>query len=116
MGNLTSNFQQTLISNAKLVIGARYHSIVFAINNEVPFISLSYEHKMNGLLEILDAEKRSVDIYELKKADANIEPILSKFSEELETPYDDTTDIRKRAHDIAQRCMDAFVEEIQNIK
>ncbi len=60
-----SDIQQTLISRAELVVGARYHSIVFAINNGVPFVSLSYEHKMDGLLECLQLGNRAVDIRQL---------------------------------------------------
>lgn len=58
----SSDIQQTLISRAKLVVGARYHSIVFAINNGVPFVSLSYEHKMDGLLACLGMGERGVDV------------------------------------------------------
>lgn len=60
--NQSSDIQQKIISESKLVIGARYHSIVFAINNNVPFISLSYEHKMKGLLDKLNLMKNMVDI------------------------------------------------------
>lgn len=49
----SSDIQQSIIKKSKFVIGARYHSIVFAINNNIPFISLCYEHKMEGLLRIL---------------------------------------------------------------
>lgn len=60
--NQSSDIQQKIISGSKLVIGARYHSIVFAINNNVPFISLSYEHKMKGLLDKLGLTENMVDI------------------------------------------------------
>ena len=111
-----SDVQQTLISNSKLVIGARYHSIVFAINNEVPFISLSYEHKMNGLLEILDAENRSVDIYDLKASDTTIDPVLARFEKALGENGCSIAEMRNKAHDIAQKCMDTFIAELQNAK
>lgn len=64
-----SDLQQAVISNADCVIGARYHSIVFAINQGVPFISLSYEHKMTGLLETLNVENRMIDISEIFGSD-----------------------------------------------
>lgn len=57
---VSSDVQQKIISKAAAVIGARYHSIVFAINNCVPFVSLSYEHKMTGLLEQLGLSKHSI--------------------------------------------------------
>ena len=58
----SSDIQQTIISGASFLIGARYHSIVFALNNNVPFVSLSYEHKMSGLLKTLGKEDCMVDI------------------------------------------------------
>ena len=58
----SSDIQQCIMKNARLVIGARYHSIVFALNNGVPFISLSYEHKMKGLLETIGGIQNMVDI------------------------------------------------------
>jgi colanic acid/amylovoran biosynthesis protein len=60
-----SDIQQKIISGSKMVIGARYHSIVFAINNNVPFISLSYEHKMKGLLETLSLKEYMVEIQDI---------------------------------------------------
>lgn len=60
-----SDVQQALVARSFLVVGARYHSIVFAINNGVPFISLSYEHKMDGLLACLGLEDCRVDIHAL---------------------------------------------------
>lgn len=63
--NQNSDIQQKIIAGSKLVIGARYHSIVFAINNCVPFISLSYEHKMKGLLERLSTTEYMVEIQDI---------------------------------------------------
>lgn len=59
---MSSDVQQSIIKGSTIVIGARYHSIVFAINNECPFVALSYEHKMFGLLSILGLEDRQIDI------------------------------------------------------
>lgn len=63
--NQSSDIQQTIISKAELVIGARYHSIVFALNNSRPFVSLCYEHKMSGLLETLGLTEYMVDISDI---------------------------------------------------
>lgn len=67
--NYSSDIQQTIISKAKFIIGARYHSIVFAINNNIPFIALSYEHKIAGLLMNLGKTDRLVDITNLSNND-----------------------------------------------
>ena len=58
----SSDVQQKIIAGARMAVGERYHSVVFAINNRTPFVSLSYEHKMTGLLEKLGLTERSVDV------------------------------------------------------
>lgn len=110
--NISSDIQQALISKASLVIGARYHSVVFAINNCVPFISLSYEHKMNGLLESLgklncsfDLTKISTTKWNENEAVAEIEQMMAMAKPDLEA--------REKAHVIAQNCIDKMVELIK---
>lgn len=99
-----SDIQQNIISGADFLIGARYHSIIFAINQAVPFISLSYEHKMNGVVEILNKRDFEIDLTE-NFADKNMPDILQgdlieriiKKTQELK-PINDT---QKLAHNIA---------------
>lgn len=81
--NRSSDVQQAIISGARLVVGARYHSIVFALNNNVPFISLSYEHKMKGLLEKLGFTKDMVEIQDIfdDGANAALEHTFNMFRE-----------------------------------
>lgn len=55
-----SDIQQAIIADAKFLIGARYHSVVFAINQATAFVSLSYEHKMSGVVAILGKENSEV--------------------------------------------------------
>lgn len=57
-----SDIQQTIISRSEMVVGARYHSVVFSINNEVPFLALNYESKIKGLLEGLSMTENMVEI------------------------------------------------------
>lgn len=59
---LPSECHQAIISGAKCVVGARYHSIVFALNNDVPFVTLNYENRILGMLEALGKQDRVVDI------------------------------------------------------
>lgn len=60
--NLSSDIQQTIIKRARYLIGARYHSVVFSINQSIPFVALSYEHKIEGLLKSVGYEQRMIDI------------------------------------------------------
>lgn len=80
----SSDIQQTIISKSEFVIGARYHSIVFAINNNKPFIALSYEHKIAGMLNSLNKDDSMVDITNISdnviKSKALIEEIKQKMS------------------------------------
>jgi len=59
---LPSECHQAIIAGSKCVLGARYHSIVFAINNNVPFVTLNYEGRILGMLEALGKQDRVVDI------------------------------------------------------
>lgn len=113
-----SDLQQTIISNAEYVIGSRYHSIVFAINNDRPFVSLSYEHKMSGLLQILDASKYMVDITDVfggkedvEKAISLVKEIIERFGEE---PLNH--EICKRAKSIAEDGFKRFKIYCDSIK
>ncbi len=58
----SSDIQQKIFEKADFVIGARYHSIIFAINSNTPFCCLSYEHKMSDMLELLDLKEFSIEI------------------------------------------------------
>ena len=59
---LISEYHQAVTAGAKCVVGARYHSIVFALNNNVPFVTLNYEDRILGMLESLGKQDRVVDI------------------------------------------------------
>lgn len=105
-----SDLQQTIISNAEYVIGSRYHSIVFAINNDRPFVSLSYEHKMSGLLQVLDASEYMVDITNVFYSKESIEDCVEKVTEIIDTIRRETLnpEISNRAKSIAEHGFECF--------
>lgn len=105
-----SDIQQTIISKASFLIGARYHSVIFSINQAVPFISLSYEHKMNGVVEILGKKDCEIDLVE-EFANQPISDILQsdlieRIVKKTQT-LNSIKDTQKLAHDIAN---DGFEE------
>lgn len=108
--NFGSDIQQTIISNAEYVIGSRYHSIVFAINNDRPFVSLSYEHKMSGLLRILDATKYMVDITEIFNNKEDVDQAILMVKEKIDTITKEPVnhEICKRSKSIAERGFECF--------
>lgn len=113
--NQSSDVQQAIIKKSCLVIGARYHSVVFAINNEIPFVSLSYEHKMKGLLETLNMTDRMIeiqDIFDGKTSD--FEKALDKVelltSGKLENPS------ARQARKIVQNGFKRFAGKINKVQ
>jgi colanic acid/amylovoran biosynthesis protein len=110
-----SDVQQAIIAKAKLVVGARYHSIVFAINNRVPFVALSYEHKISGLLASLNLGSRGLEIGRLGKSGFDERDALNHFAEMLNQPcpLDQAT---KQAHALARGCFEGFVEHVNDRK
>lgn len=67
-------FQQYIIGKLYMVFGMRYHSNVFSAKMGIPFISISYEQKMKGLMEILDLNDFCLDIHEL-----SYEQLIKKY-------------------------------------
>lgn len=106
-----SDVQQAIVARARCMVGARYHSVVFAINNRVPFVALSYEHKMPGLLALLGQEERGVDIRRLGQAEFNEAECLRGFETKLNQPL--PAAVTERAHAVAQDCFRALCRRIE---
>lgn len=111
----SSDQQQAIIKQSEFVVGARYHSIVFSINNNVPFISLSYEHKMAGLLMTLGLENRMVDITNAMDSEDNLNTTEALFQERL-ISLDFKPSTSQKAKVIAQKGFDGFCECIDKLK
>lgn len=109
---LTSDIQQAIIAKAQLVVGARYHSIVFAINNAVPFCALSYEHKMQGLLKSLGAEDCMLDIQQLGMAPDSTSKLLEDFGILLGTGHADPSHLQSEASCMAVNCFASFSKSL----
>lgn len=75
-------FQQHLISKLYAVVGMRYHSNIFSAKMGTPFISVSYEQKMSGFMEISGLADYCISIDNLSAAD-----LIAKF-DVLEGNYD----------------------------
>jgi colanic acid/amylovoran biosynthesis protein len=112
----SSDVQQKIIEKADFVIGARYHSIVFAINNCTPFISLSYEHKMTGLLEILNLNDMEINISNLGKSKFNEKQSLTEVQQLLEKDYVNAKEIKETAHKIAVNTFEKLKNVINDKK
>lgn len=105
----SSDIQQKIIEKAKCVIGARYHSIVFAINNCTPFISLSYEHKMTGLLELLKLQEFEVDISNIGDNNFDKNFYLHRIEDLL---YNNCSDAKEAKEQAQKTATDTFTRLI----
>ncbi len=94
----SSDIQQSIIREAKFVIGARYHSIVFAINQNVPFIALSYEHKIAGLLESLGKSDCMIDFTTTMLSQTYQEQCLNQIVQMLPSLQSDMNAQEKAKH------------------
>ena len=107
----SSDIQQTIIHDANYVIGSRYHSIVFAVNQGVPCIALSYEHKISGLLQTLCKEEWCVEFNNTLDSEENQQRCLSQIRELIPMLKPDL-EVRDRAKQIASDCLNEFIELI----
>lgn len=76
-----SDIQQLIVKDAAYVVGARYHSIIFAVRNGTPFTALSYEHKIEYTLELLGLKDRSLNLVELLASEHPIRRVLANIEE-----------------------------------
>lgn len=113
-----SDIQQSIISKAEYVVGARYHSVVFAINQAVPFISLSYEHKMKGLLETLGVEDCLVDITKVFSDDNSVNTAIMNVMSKINNFHQIKSismELQHKAKSIANNGFDKFKSFIDTI-
>ena len=111
-----SDQQQEIIVNSQFVIGARYHTIVFAINNNIPFYALSYEHKIENMLSILGLKDFNIDLLSFFKNSMDVDFVLSAISESLKNRKDNQKKIEKgnlKAMKIVNATFNEFQEQME---
>ena len=106
----SSDIQQQIIKGSQFVIGARYHSIVFAINQNVPFIALSYEHKIAGLLSTLGKDDCMVDFTTTMLSKMSQEQCLNQIVQMLPSLQSDSK-AQDKAKQFAQIGFDKFAKQ-----
>ena len=105
-------FQQYVIGKLYAVIGMRYHSNIFSAKMGTPFISVSYEQKMQGFMEKINLQKYCIKLDELSD-----ELLNSKF-QELVVNYNEYKHSLELIHDsmrnTSYRTTEIFSEIIRN--
>ncbi|WP_406632940.1 polysaccharide pyruvyl transferase family protein [Amycolatopsis sp. WGS_07] len=59
---------RALYAEADLVIGTRFHSVIFALTAHVPCLAIEYDHKTTGIMRDLGLERWVVGIDEVRAA------------------------------------------------
>ena len=67
--------QQIIISKLFGLISMRYHPIVFATKANVPFVCISYEHKVKGFINKIGLTELNMDVDEI-----SADKIIDKFT------------------------------------
>ena len=107
-----SDIQQKIIRHSSFLVGARYHSIIFAINNNIPFLCLSYEHKMVDTLRLLDLKAYSLAIKDLLEQGNGIEKVSGLLDSILNKKASVTSEIKEassNAEGIVRRSFENFM-------
>ena len=65
-----------IVARADLVLGMRYHSIIFAALTNVPVVALSYDPKVTNLMKDLAIDELNYDIF--REDPAHLEEIIIK--------------------------------------
>ena len=108
-----SDVQQAIVRGAEFLVGARYHSVVFAVNNDVPFVALSYEHKMSGLAEALGLSDCVVDITEAVRTPEGRSAALGQV---LAAPLSASPEAGRHAAAVARAGFDAFLKALKEVR
>lgn len=86
----TSEEYDKAIASLRMMVGMRYHSIVLAAKNSIPFLALAYENKMKEVCRYTKCEENYINLQEelslahtlqqLENVDENIDEISRKLS------------------------------------
>lgn len=109
-----SYFQQYLIGQLYAVVGMRYHSNIFSAKMGTPFLSISYEQKMEGFMRAIGMEK-----YCIRLEDFSEEELEGRFRQ-LETDYEIYCNDLQKLHSYMKKesykSTEALIEMIEKIQ
>lgn len=69
--------QSALYGEGRMMIGTRLHAVIFSLVGGAPAIAISYTHKTDGIMKMLDLEKYVLNIKSIELSDA--EPIIQNM-------------------------------------
>ncbi|MGA1864507.1 MAG: polysaccharide pyruvyl transferase family protein, partial [bacterium] len=77
--NVNPLFDISLYDKIRYLVGMRYHSIIFAVQCGIPFISLSYQPKSIKFCSDIDLSMLSVDIFNLNELEDKIDYVKDNY-------------------------------------
>jgi hypothetical protein len=80
-GNIPSTFGADQYNKIRYLIGMRYHSIVFATQCGIPFLSLSYQPKNDTFCSDIGLDMLSVDIYKINGLESKIDYVKNHYQQ-----------------------------------
>ncbi len=63
--HLDSGIQQQIISGFDMLVGNRYHSVIFALKSGIPTVCIAYEHKSIGVMKAVGMSEYLINSDEL---------------------------------------------------
>jgi colanic acid/amylovoran biosynthesis protein len=90
-----------LLSQARIVVGTRLHSCILALLAGVPAISVGYQYKSQGTLDLLGLGCLNVDIY-----DVSAERLLALIEATMDRHQEVCEEIRQRVRQACQQIDD----------
>jgi len=112
--NYSVDIQQQIVEKAQFLVGARYHTIIFSINNNKPFLSLAYEHKMTNTLETVGLLENNLELKEILGKKGVISEKLKSIYQNKLNVIENTKQAKEHANKIATKTFLKFLE-VSNI-
>lgn len=84
--DLSPSMQSALYGGARMMIGTRLHSVIFALVGGAPAIAISYTHKVDGIMKMLGLEKYVLNIksMEISQAEYLIQNLIAEEARLME--------------------------------
>lgn len=102
------NFRQYLTSRLYTVVGMRYNTNIFSCKMGTPFISVSYEQKMKGFINMVGLDKWCINIRNL-----GIEALIERFTM-LELEHSDYKNVAENVFiEMHQKALEAFEDLVK---
>ena len=108
----SSDIQQCIIEKSQLLIGARYHSVIFGLNRSTPVIALNYEHKIEGVLDLLNVKDSIINFKNINDI-RNFDFTYFRKLFEMKLKNKETVSYKEKARKMAMECL---LKAINNLK